>query len=438
MIESRRDPFGPRTIAVGAIAGLIAMGLLAFVVTDQFRAVQLRDARDIGSAYVQGFLAPYAQEAHDNGQLSAVSRRTLMRLVGNLASARQFDAIRIRAPDRAVLFASDSTTAAITEDPAEFYTALKGEAVAEIHYPEARDDLSAHPKVEIYAPIYNETTNKLIAVGEIYQDARQLLAERAQFERRVWGAVSLATVGFLAMMSMIARQNRLLIGNLKHQREIAAQNNQLREAAETAWRSSSQSNEALLNQLGAELHDGPVQMLSLLALTAAPGPISGAAGEQSAQGIAQGVLADLRRISAGLTLPELGQLSVAETLMLAITRHANATASEVSHELGPLPDAIDDQRKTCIYRIVQEGLNNALRHGGGNGQRVTATVEGDSLRITVADSGRTEAENDDRNVNHIGLGVTGLRNRLAVFGGTLETHRPPEGGFVLATKLPLS
>jgi signal transduction histidine kinase len=424
-------------LAISVAGGLFVMALIATIIINQFRVVQLRDARDIGSAYIQGFLGPYAVEARAAGQLSMQSRTELMRLVGNLANAQRFVAVRIRDSAGGVIFASDTAVIMLAESPEGFLQALQGKAIAEIHWPDGADDAVLFPEVEIYAPIYHPDTDELIAVGEIYQDAQLLLAERQKFERLVWGAVGLASLGFVAMMFLIARQGKQLLANLAHQQDVAQQNAALRAAAETAWRSSSQSNEALLNQIGAELHDGPIQMLSLMALSA---PAAGQGAATTPGAVAQSVLADLRRISAGLTLPELGQLSVHETLMLAITRHGNATGTDVAFTAGDLPEDVDDQRKTCIYRVVQEGLNNALRHGGAKGQRVTAALQGDRLILTITDSG------DDRDTppplalrhHNTGLGIDGLRNRLKVFGGTLTAERLPGGGFVLRAELPLA
>jgi signal transduction histidine kinase len=437
--DGGREPLNARIVAFGAIAGQVAMVVLATIIISQFRAVQLRDAGDIGSAYIQGFLTPYAQEAHDDGQLSILKRTELLRLVGSFASERRFDAIRIRAKDGAVLFASDSEAEVLAESPEEFLQATRGLILVDIHPPTNDSGLHSYPTVEIYAPIYDQTTKQLIAVGEIYQDARPLLTERAEFERTVWGAVGLATLGFLAIMFVLARQHRQMVLHLETQREIAVQNQQLHEAADTAWRTSGQVHEALLNHLGAELHDGPIQMLSLLALMKQPDSSAGATPGPSAQEIARDVLADLRRISAGLTLPELGHLSVRETLMLAITRHANATGTDVAHDFGPLPDSADDQRKTCLYRIVQEGLNNAFHHGGGFGQRVTARMENNAIYVAVVNDGNgpPETVTDATPARNAGLGVIGLRNRLKVFGGTLDAERLHGGGFVLAAQLPL-
>lgn len=438
--EVPRGPYNPRIIACGAIVGLLATTTLVMVIIAQFRASQLRDAGDIGGAYFQGFLAPYAQEAHLNGGLSAASQAELVATISDIPSVQEFYKLKIWSVDAVLWFDSGETKMSDAHDSGDLQEALAGRAVAVLEFPGsegAGEPSISHPYIEIYAPIFANRTRELIAVGEIYLDARPMLAERANFERKVWAAVGVATIGFLAMMFLIARQHRQLALHIEHQREIAKQNKQLHEAAETAWRSSGQAHEALLNHLGAELHDGPIQMLSLLALMSSAAPV---AQGQSVQQVAGDVLADLRRISGGLILPELGDLSVRETLILAMTRHANATGTEVTHAFGPLPDQVDDLRKTCAFRIVQEGLNNAFRHGGAVGQHVTARMENGVLIITVANgsSGATEKSRNKGSDRHTGLGVIGLRNRLKVFGGMLSAELGEDGGFVLSAQMPLA
>jgi signal transduction histidine kinase len=419
------------------------MFVLAIVIINQFRAVQLRGAGDIGSAYIEGFLAPYAQEAHSRGGLSPASEAELSEVINHFSSDRGFDKLRIWSVDQELWFDSDHAATSEGHDEGDLADAISGNAVAVLEFPGeagAGETTISHPYIEIYAPIFGSGSRDIMAIGEIYQDARPMLEERARFERKVWGAVGFATVGFIALMIVLSRQHRLLVLNIDHQRDIATQNQLLREAAETAWRSSGQAHEALLNHLGAELHDGPVQMLSLLALMGSRKAAGSDRTEPEVQDIAQNVLDDLRRISAGLILPELGQLSVRDTIMLAITRHANATGTDVSHEFDPLPDAADDLRKTCLYRIVQEGLNNAFRHGGGFGQRVTARVEDGTLHIAVVNkgSGPSEALELAAKARNTGLGVIGLRNRLKVFGGTLDAAEIDGGGFFLSAYLPLA
>ncbi|WP_223207868.1 sensor histidine kinase [Actinopolyspora erythraea] len=89
-----------------------------------------------------------------------------------------------------------------------------------------------------------------------------------------------------------------------------------------------------------------------------------------------------------------------------------------------------------IYRIVQESLTNVLKHAGWN---ATATVllrdEEDRVRIEVTDNGAKGALAPDTAPN--GNGVIGMRERAAVYGGTLEAGPVAEGGWRVRAELPL-
>jgi signal transduction histidine kinase len=83
------------------------------------------------------------------------------------------------------------------------------------------------------------------------------------------------------------------------------------------------------------------------------------------------------------------------------------------------------------YRIVQEALTNALKHAGEARASVVVTYGAASLEIEVADDGQGGSGNGG------GHGLTGLRERVAVFGGTLETGGREGGGFLVRARLPL-
>lgn len=88
----------------------------------------------------------------------------------------------------------------------------------------------------------------------------------------------------------------------------------------------------------------------------------------------------------------------------------------------------------AAYRIVQEALTNAVRHGGPRlTVRVRVDVAGAALRVTVTDDGRGV---DDLSQTP-GFGLVGMRERARSVGGTLEAGPRPEGGFMVSAVLPL-
>jgi signal transduction histidine kinase len=94
----------------------------------------------------------------------------------------------------------------------------------------------------------------------------------------------------------------------------------------------------------------------------------------------------------------------------------------------PLPRAID----LSAYRIVQEGLTNALKHAQASRADVTLHYAPDELRIEIRDDGAAAAGSDG-----LGFGLLGIRERVTIYGGDMTAGRAPEGGFVLTARLPL-
>jgi len=103
-------------------------------------------------------------------------------------------------------------------------------------------------------------------------------------------------------------------------------------------------------------------------------------------------------------------------------------------ELRPLPPAVD----LTAYRIVQESLTNVSKHAAVSTARVQVFVGDERLSIRVEDDGRTAPLRSYPAAGPGGgHGLTGMRERAAVVGGTLSAGRDPWGGFRVAADLPL-
>jgi signal transduction histidine kinase len=94
----------------------------------------------------------------------------------------------------------------------------------------------------------------------------------------------------------------------------------------------------------------------------------------------------------------------------------------------PLPRGID----LSAYRIVQEGLTNALKHARASRANVTVCYTPDGLQLEVRDDGEGSTTTDG-----LGHGLVGIRERVKIYGGEMTAGAAPEGGFVLSTRLPL-
>jgi signal transduction histidine kinase len=100
----------------------------------------------------------------------------------------------------------------------------------------------------------------------------------------------------------------------------------------------------------------------------------------------------------------------------------------VEGERFQLPRAID----LSAYRIVQEGLTNALKHARASAADVTVRYRPDELRLEVRDDGSGPAASDG-----LGHGLVGIRERVKIYGGEMSAGTANGGGFVLSTRLPI-
>ncbi len=438
----RRDGSGSVDLVLPALSlatlgVVLIMSLLGATLVRQYNSMQMRSFAESGSVYVEGFLAPHVHQFFATGTFNDSARADLTRLMRWLPAENHFEALKIWNRSGELLFSTLDPKLAEIHESVPLDAVLRGEIVAEIGLPDANDGDPApipRPFIEIYSPIYDPTDETIVAIGEIYRDATDMLRDRAAIERAIWTSIGAATFGLIAMLLLVGSQRRKLARQLLAQRKSAAENNALRSAADKARLDASHSNEQLLNHVGAELHDGPIQTLSLLMLVA---DNAGQGSAPAPKALVEKAMAEMRAISSGLILPELEGLTLAETILLAIDRHENLTGTRVERELGALPSDISHPVKVCAYRLVQEGLNNAFRHAGGLSQQVEARQLSGAIVIVVRDGGPGHPLPLAHRTDRAGLGLQGIRNRLEVHGGHLEVHFGQASGTELRATLPL-
>ena len=146
-------------------------------------------------------------------------------------------------------------------------------------------------------------------------------------------------------------------------------------------------------------------------------------------------LAEMRRLLAAMRregdeaelLPQPG-LDGIDSLLAEIGRAGLPVELHVDGEPIPLPRGID----LSAYRIVQEGLTNALKHAQASDADVTFRYGPDELEIEIRDNGQGSSTTDG-----LGHGLVGVRERVKIYGGEMSAGSANGGGFVLSTRLPL-
>jgi signal transduction histidine kinase len=226
-----------------------------------------------------------------------------------------------------------------------------------------------------------------------------------------------------------ARRLEATLADLQHSLD---QNEVLRGRLQHSTEETADVNERTLQKIGADLHDGPAQLLtySLLRLGKfAPliEAIDGAKGKVEVEYMRVALtdtLTELRNISRGLSLPQLNDATLEQTIAMAVTLHQEQTGTKVQVIASELPEPVSQALKVCIYRVVQESLANAYKHGQAISQKVTCTFDS-SLILIVSDLGPGF---DIQNYNKDGLGLSGMRSRVEALGGALAVDTGPGRG----------
>ena len=198
-------------------------------------------------------------------------------------------------------------------------------------------------------------------------------------------------------------------------------------------------------RIARELHDIVAHAVSVMVLQVGavrhrlPDPM--AEDRDALRGVEQagrGALAEMRRLLSvmrregdGLELAPQPGLDGLDSLIKEISRAGLPVELHVAGERFPLPPGID----LSAYRIVQEGLTNALKHARATHAEVTVRYAPDEVGIEVHDDGTGATPSDDHGPGH---GLIGIRERVRLYGGEMTAGTTNGGGFTLSTRLPLT
>ena len=236
---------------------------------------------------------------------------------------------------------------------------------------------------------------------------------------------------YLVMLIQNKHQEKERIQSLNEQLEAA--NEQLRIYAAEAERTAETRER---NRLAREIHDTLGHTLTGLAagvdaclvlIDAAPAKAKEQLGRL--REVARHGLKDVRRSVKKLRPDDLERLPLREALSHMVKEYAETTSMEVSLVVEGWPEHLRQDVEEVIYRIVQEGLTNANRHGHATKAEVTFRLEEGRLHIGIVDNGVGCKETVP------GFGLKHMQERLCLLHGSLTCRS--EEGFELEAVIPV-
>jgi signal transduction histidine kinase len=443
-----------RQFALAAAAvllpGTLAMG---WWLPNEFNKTVIDNAASGTILYMDGLLAPLIPEIRSSNQLSMTSRARLGQLVEQSRKDGRIVSIKVWKLDGTIIYSTFEEMVGQNFTPSEdFIKASNGELAADFNDTEHEEDkherATGVPLLEVYAPLRDSATREIIAVSEFYADATNVASDLRSITRLTWLAVGGAAAALLWLLSMIvsrgsntiAQQRLDLLEKVDELKQLLHQNEELRLNLRKSNESVAEINEHVLQRVGAELHDGPAQMLaySVMRTSQVRKLLVGARLDQTdldeIRNILQDTMREVRHLSAGLVLPELRTVDLVGAVNLAVTAHADYTGTKVETHYDMKERHFNEALKTCVYRFVQEGLNNAYKHADAQGQRVVMS-DRNGIEVKVSDDG--PGMNHPAGKNR-GMGLTAMRSRIMALGGTLEIELRPTGGTTLTAAFPSS
>jgi len=196
-------------------------------------------------------------------------------------------------------------------------------------------------------------------------------------------------------------------------------------------------------RIGRELHDDINQRLALLTIRieqarrdlrgAPPNEVDRHMGELRQQVI--GIAADINTIARNLHSSSLVYLGFVPAVRKLATELAKRQGMQIEIKNDGVPGALPAEISLCLFRIVQEGLHNAVKHSGAKRVEVRLLKTPDQIQLTLSDSGK--GFDIGAVASGKGLGLASMRERIRLVNGKILIQSEPSVGTCIQAWVPL-
>jgi signal transduction histidine kinase len=434
-----RQSLARQFLLLGGLVSVLAMLAVGTVVTRLIEKSVIRNSAATTALFVDSIIAPLLPDMQRTEVLDVPASRALDETLGHGALGTRLVSFRLWRRDGTILYADeDALVGRRLEPPPELEAAFEGHVAAEFGRFSGRDGEEGPPLLRIYNPVLQPWSGEVVAVSQFDELAAEFERDLARARRTSWLSVAAVTLGlFLALSLVVLRGSRIIDRQRLDLRRrvtdlsrLLRRNEELHARVQGASRRGAALNESYLRRIGADLHDGPAQLVALAALrldslTLADGDRTERVVETAAvKAYLDDAMEEIRSICSGLVLPQIETAQPGTILRRAADAHERRTGTQVALSVEAVPDILTPAEKICVYRFVQEALSNSYRHAGGKGQAIAQRLRAGELTIAVADRGPGF---DPEAIGPESLGLAGLRDRVESLGGVFAIDTSPAG-----------
>lgn len=453
-----RVSFTRQFLLISAAVLVLGMLVMGAWLGRQIESSAVNRTAAIAAVYVESILAAQLRDWPKAGVIGGEAHALLDRVFVDGPLRRKVVRFKLWDAGGRILYSSDHAQLGrrfAVEGP--LAAAFAGTVQARISDLSEADNLPERERwprlIEVNVPLRIGGRGEIVAVAEFYHSMENLDRDIRDAQRRSWGLVAATTLAiYLLLLGMVRRANDTI---LAQQRDLRLQLDQLRAALDDndrmrarlreAGERTTALNEEFLHRIAADLHDGPAQTIAYALMRfdelaqaggGASPPDDVAQGLRSIHGALDSSLRDVRKISSGLAIPGIAELSLADTARRAVRDFERLSGQTVRTEIDESLEEAPLAVKIAVYRLLQESLTNSWRHAHGGAPKVRVQqTEGEAL-VEIADQGTGFDPLAAAVAGRLGLAF--MRERVRLLGGIFEVDSAPGHGTRIRARLPLS
>ncbi|MDQ6699608.1 MAG: sensor histidine kinase, partial [Acidobacteriota bacterium] len=252
----------------------------------------------------------------------------------------------------------------------------------------------------------------------------------------IGGTLLIGMLVAAASLAGIARAERIAA---ERHRTVADKEEELRRLSQKLVKAQEEERRSLSR----DLHDQIGQVLTAVRISvgnveeALHNPAASDKAEvhlEQAKRLSEQALRSVREIAMGLRPAMLDDLGLGAALEWQARQFSRLCDIPVTARVCGDLDALSEAQRVCVYRVVQEALNNAAKHANASEILIAVSGTGTDIRIEVRDNG---AGFDSALRREPGLGLVGIKERVRQLGGDADISSRPGSGTTLLARIPL-
>jgi signal transduction histidine kinase len=274
---------------------------------------------------------------------------------------------------------------------------------------------------------------------------RDLLEEQSRAQQNLREAHQQLADRAVQLEALVQERTAKLVEYNEQLRREIGERERAEEAREALRRQLIHAQEEERRRIARELHDQMGQNLTALNLGLKSLYDAGPEKLQDAivplQDLASQTARDLHRVALELRPASLDDLGLVKAIRNLAATWSVQCSIEVDVEASQYTAAgISTEVETAVYRIIQEALNNVAKHSRAKRTTIILQRAADHIQTIIEDDGcGFDTTKRHRVADHSGgLGVSGIRERLSLLGGTLEIESAPHQGATLIARIPVA